>query len=165
MFAIMRIVSDVARLLQTSKSSVRTWSTEFSEYLSPTASPQFGEIRDYQDTDVAVLYLVKQLRDQQVPYADIHESLRQGAAKDVVVPERAIPDVRSKISSNEVQWPNGEGLERILLHVQTLTVLLSGERDYLRNQLEKERHARIEAEKRAAVAEARAKFLEESPKK
>lgn len=67
---------DLARWLDISVSSVKTWSREFGEYLSPAAQGGDNSARRYFDEqDARVLALVADLRARNIPWADIHATL------------------------------------------------------------------------------------------
>lgn len=61
-----------------SRETVRTWSAEFAEYLSPTANPGKGRQRQFSDSDLAVLSLVAEMKNQGSLFDDIHLALRNG---------------------------------------------------------------------------------------
>ncbi len=67
---------DLARWLNISVSSVKTWSREFGEYLSPAAQGGDNSARRYFDEqDARVLALVADLRGKNIPWEDIHATL------------------------------------------------------------------------------------------
>ena len=70
--------SSVAKIFKISHETVRTWSREFAEYLSPTARPGHNKQRLFSDEDMAVLALVSERKKKGVTFADIHLSLKSG---------------------------------------------------------------------------------------
>jgi DNA-binding transcriptional MerR regulator len=84
--------SEVARILEIAPTTVRAWSTEFSDMLSAGGAGGDGRFRDFTDDDLRILYFIQQEKRSSVPAAEIHESLRQMQARDFVglpyVPER-----------------------------------------------------------------------------
>lgn len=68
---------DVAHLLNIGGSTVRAWSDEFREYLSPTAVGGDGRRRDFTAQDVQVLGLVKELTDHNTPRHEINVELHR----------------------------------------------------------------------------------------
>lgn len=67
---------DLAKWLDISVSSVKTWSREFGEYLSPAAQGGDNTARRYFDEqDARVLALVADLRSKNIPWDDIHATL------------------------------------------------------------------------------------------
>src|SRR5690606_4545368 len=155
----MMTVSEVAKILGVSKSSIRTWSSEFEQFLSGSATPESGETRQYQEGDVATLYVIQQLRDQGVSYEGIHQALREGAAENVVVPAR-IWQLRQELPEGETITLPREFIERLFSHLDAQLEMLREERNQMRSELREMQAERLEAEKRAAAAEARAQLLE-----
>ncbi len=72
----------VATELDVSSATLRRWSDEFSDHLSPEAGSTKGRShRRYSDDDMAVLKTVKALMNQDgMTYAQVHEELGEGAA-------------------------------------------------------------------------------------
>jgi DNA-binding transcriptional MerR regulator len=67
---------DVAHLLNIGGSTVRAWSDEFREYLSPTAVGGDGRRRDFTLQDVQILGVIKQRTDHNTPRHEINAELR-----------------------------------------------------------------------------------------
>jgi DNA-binding transcriptional MerR regulator len=61
------------------KETVRNWTTEFGEYLSPLTRPGKNKSRQYTTQDAEVMSLVAEMKQRGLSYADIHASLRSGA--------------------------------------------------------------------------------------
>lgn len=68
--------TDVARTLGVSASTVRNWTSEYGERLTPEARGEAGN-RLYSDADVAVLQYVAQLRAEKLPRAAVLARLRE----------------------------------------------------------------------------------------
>lgn len=68
--------TDVARTLGVSASTVRNWTSEYGERLTPEARGEAGN-RLYSDADVAVLQYVAQLRAERMPRAAVLARLRE----------------------------------------------------------------------------------------
>jgi DNA-binding transcriptional MerR regulator len=51
--------SDVATIINVSPVTVRAWSTEFAQWMSPTGAGGDGRHRDFTDTDIKVLFYIK----------------------------------------------------------------------------------------------------------
>ena len=68
-------VTTVVDLFQTSGSSVRRWSGEFSRHLSSSANPGRGNERQFTDDDLRVFAYVKRRTDAGVPVAVIDKEL------------------------------------------------------------------------------------------
>ena len=74
---------ELARWLNISVSSVKTWSREFGEFLSPAAQGGDNSARRYFDEqDARVLAFVADLRDKNIPWEDIHATLKTLQAKE-----------------------------------------------------------------------------------
>lgn len=71
-------VSQMARAINRTPPTVRAWTKEFGDFLSPTANPPRGEERQFTEEDAAVLRTVATLRDQGIEYADIIAALDRG---------------------------------------------------------------------------------------
>lgn len=74
---------DLVSLFDVSGETIRTWATEFVQYLSPTASPGPGRQRIFTDDDVRVLALVAALKSEGKVYDDIHAALKAGQRGDL----------------------------------------------------------------------------------
>lgn len=73
---------EVAARLRIGGSTVRAWSNEFGQYLTPSAQGGNGRYRDFIDHDVQVLHYIKSLRNASVPVEEVHLRLQQMAAND-----------------------------------------------------------------------------------
>jgi DNA-binding transcriptional MerR regulator len=54
----MASISEVAKLLGVDRDKVKSWSSEFAEYLSLTAQPVKGQVRQFSEADLRVLAVV-----------------------------------------------------------------------------------------------------------
>ncbi|MEP6988929.1 MAG: MerR family transcriptional regulator [Chloroflexota bacterium] len=70
--------SYVLELFDISRETVRQWSAEFAEYLSPSANPGDRLPRQFSDEDMRVFALVASMKEEGKRYADIHAALRNG---------------------------------------------------------------------------------------
>lgn len=163
-------VADVVAAFGCSKQTVRVWATEFSPFLSPGADPPKGQAREFTPDDIRVFALVSQMRDEGSGYKDISASLSAGQRGELPPKQerRTAGTTSSQYESQETSLAPIEILERYALQVQGHIKQVEGERDYLRgqievkdSQIEAERAARLEAEKRAAAAETEVKVLRE----
>ena len=68
----------IAALYSVSIETIRVWTMEFAEYLSPTAQPGKNKNRVYTIADLEVLSLVSELKRQGKVFSDIHLALRAG---------------------------------------------------------------------------------------
>ena len=74
---------DVQRLFKISAETVRVWAEEFSEYLSPNATPGTGRHRIFNHDDLQVFALVAEYRDMGRTFSDAHVVLKMGQRKEV----------------------------------------------------------------------------------
>lgn len=74
--------SRVCELFSISRETVRTWSREFSDFLSPTANPGENRQRFFTDADLAVFALVSDMKARGSLYDDIKVSLGAGQRAD-----------------------------------------------------------------------------------
>jgi len=143
-------VAEVARLLGKSPSTIRNWSREFETFLSTSAAPPAGDDRIYQDDDVAVLATVAVMRAERRPFETIRAALHAG---ERVRPAMDQPD----------EEPDEEPPRALVSRLTATVAAMSGQVDELRRQLEAERAGRIDAERRAAIAETRLSLLTAPP--
>lgn len=68
----------VSTIFNISHETVRTWSNEFGEYLSPTARPGARKQRLFTKDDMSVFSLVSELKKQGMTFDEIHASLKNG---------------------------------------------------------------------------------------
>lgn len=68
----------VAALYDITVETVRSWSEEFKDYLSPTANPGHRRTRLFSPHDMEVFALVSQMKQQGQTFQDIHASLQAG---------------------------------------------------------------------------------------
>lgn len=147
-----RTVGDLARALDVTTQTVRSWSDLFQDFLSPSATPPRGEVRAYTEEDAAVLALVGKLRAQAKNFDEIRAMLEEGQ--------------RATLPSGE-----GEAADEMYPPVPILAAQLARregeldaikeERDRLLKELETARAAWLDAEKKAAAAQAEARLLRE----
>lgn len=70
--------SELASLFSVSEQTIRHWSNEFKDYLSPRANPGTKRVRAYTEEDLAVLALVAEMKSRGQVYQDIHVALASG---------------------------------------------------------------------------------------
>ena len=73
----LKVTTDLAREFKVTAQTIRTWSTRFSAFLSPSAAVA-GRTRRFDPGDVEVLTLVAELRRLQFSYTDIAARLQFG---------------------------------------------------------------------------------------
>jgi len=78
---------DLQLLLSINDERIRSWCKEFASYLSTNATPdKKGTHRKFTREDVAVLALVKSMREDEKNYDSIHATLQSGARGDIPLP-------------------------------------------------------------------------------
>lgn len=78
-----------ARASGVSSSTIRNWSSEFSDFLSPGANPGPGATREFSDDDLKVFSTVRVMRGQLVETVAIVEALHEGQRFEPVAPPAA----------------------------------------------------------------------------
>ncbi len=151
----MYTVKDFTRVFNVKSNTIRYWTSEFAAYLSNGANPEKGKARKYSEKDGRVIALIGDMRTDNEPYEKIHASL---AAGDLGEWPRMSPGADNSTSTkqNDTREPT-ELVTRLTAAVSRFEGQLdavTNERDYLRDKLEEEKDARLDAEKRAASAEA-----------
>lgn len=136
----------VAKFLGTSGTTIRNYASEFSEFLSPSATPGPGVPRQFTQDDVSVLETIYIMRGQLAPPEKIVDALRAG---DRLESDR--PPVAADAPSEVV---TGSFL--------TALTLLESRLDKAESRLEVERDARLAAELRAVAAETELRLLREA---
>lgn len=93
-----------------SKATIRNWSIEFANHLSPTATPEEGRVRYFTQEDLRVFALISEYKDRDQTYEQIHLALNAGARGEP--PELSEQEIHS-ISTSERE-------RRISLEVEAL---------------------------------------------
>jgi len=142
-------VSAFARAFDVQPNTVRRWTAEFSDYLSPEACPEAGETRRFNEDDARVMSLVGQMRAERKPFAEIHAALLAG--------ERAefMETVRHR--AEEEEEPSRAITTQLLAAVAQFEGELKAvrsERDRLVEERDRAQAAMLAAEIRAAKLEA-----------
>jgi DNA-binding transcriptional MerR regulator len=75
--ATLRKIKDAALQLGTSDQTLRLWSNEFRVFMSPTAAPPAGVAREFNDVDMRLLAVVRDMRRAQRPTEEIHAELQR----------------------------------------------------------------------------------------
>ena len=120
---------DVQTLFSVSAETVRKWSEEFSEYLSPLATPGHGRHRIFSSDDLHVFALIAELKNKGMTYADIGGALANGQRGEIPEgsPERGLT-LRSALE---------------LDYAQRQILALSTERDELQSEVQSLREENI----------------------
>lgn len=132
----------VADIFGFAESTVRNWSTEFAEYLSPTATPGNRKKRDFTPEDLAVFALVAEFKQNKATYEDIHLALKAG--------QRGNPP---EISEDQLKLiAASEGEKRASLEIVSLQRHITDLTEMLRTARAEAAEARALAEKNASLA-------------
>lgn len=87
-------------LFGVARETVRTYAAEFGAYLSPTASPEKGRMRQFTDDDLKVFALIVAMKGQGSVYEDIHIALQRGERGDLPL---ILPSPNGNLSPQEQQ--------------------------------------------------------------
>lgn len=115
--------SEVAKLLQTSVTTIHRWSDQFSEHLSPQARrPEAGQRRQYTESDVAVLRRAQHMLKAGVRWNDVNSQLyvwKPGEAEPE--PDEPARDEAPRAAPDEAQEraQNTAGQALLILDQQT----------------------------------------------
>ena len=152
-------VGEVAKSFNIDPQTVREWSEQFSEFLSPEANPPKGATRYYSQDDVVTLAFVYRSRRGDATFDEIREAMSLGQHR-LTMPN-LVPPPDSGLGglgrSLDLVRPSDDS-EKLRGQLEAVT----GERDYLREALKNEQVAHGDTRERAAKAEERAQILEAS---
>jgi DNA-binding transcriptional MerR regulator len=112
----MATTSEVARLLEVSPPTIRTYTQKFGDHLSPQANPGPGQQRTFTDEDVAVLSAARSLLQEGLTYAEATDRLSAVDLSEFAPPEQQQAEV-ALVPANAVQMivqPYIEERDRIL---------------------------------------------------
>jgi DNA-binding transcriptional MerR regulator len=115
----------VADIFGFAESTVRNWSAEFAEYLSPTATPGDRKKRDFTPDDLAVFALIAEFKQNKATYEDIHLSLKAGQRG---MPPEISEDRLKLISATEGEKRASLEIVSLQRHIADLTELLRAAR-------------------------------------
>lgn len=145
-------VTQAAKAVNVSVSTIRHWGNLFTDHLSDLAKPAAGERRQYNEEDLAILQTVKVMRDQRYPFPEIEKVITKGDRFELVQ-----SDSKSAPKSPKTAPDTPEQVETEVTHALARVDLLErfvsryeNKIDTLENQLIEEREARLKAETEAA---------------
>jgi DNA-binding transcriptional MerR regulator len=158
--------ADLANILQQAASTIRTWSREFGEYLSPTAQGGEGHHRAYTDHDLRVLAHVKTLKQEGQTVETIRATLEALRADDwrdlpvapgdaplrVTAPVAMVPQQAAAAALDEQRRALLREIATLEDRVKDLAQQLSHEQAARRDDVE--RLVREQTDLRAKLAEA-----------
>lgn len=84
--------SDIAALFGVSVQSVKNWAREFSDYLTPTATPAAGQKRNFKEDDLRVFALVREYTVRGNTFSDAHMALRAGQRGEIPTSALTTPE-------------------------------------------------------------------------
>ena len=91
---------DVCEAFGISRQTVRIWTAEFAEYLSPSATPEKGQQRNFSDEDMAVFALVHEVKQQGGTYENAHVQLKNGQRGVLTRPQLPVqPEPETHLTS------------------------------------------------------------------
>ena len=73
----LRKIKETAQALGVSDQTLRLWSNEFRVFMSSTAAPAPGVTREFNDVDLRLLTVVRDMRRTQAPTDEIHAALKR----------------------------------------------------------------------------------------
>lgn len=153
----MTTANEIAGIFDVTSNTIRGWTKEFADYLSPNANPKKGNPRNYNENDLMVLNLVARYRGENASYGDIHTALANGETGDLPTLENdRVPPENTNTNENIALAPVElleRFAERLTSQFQGQINALENERSHLRETIETERLARVEAVERATKAE------------
>lgn len=115
--------------------TVKRWTKEFSDYLSPTALPDKGRQRQFTEQDVRVFSLVHGMKKQGLVFEDIHVALASGQRGDL--PEEAATELTTIPASGAMgaALAHAQDLQLALNQERTLRIRSEAREDLLKEQL------------------------------
>ena len=139
-------LGDIAKALNLSRSSIRNFTLEFADELSEKATVR-NATRRYNKVDFALLWFVKQCRDESLSYEEIQKKIQKGEHRGIELPI-------------ELTQPPPNTSSQTVDELKGRISVLESQLTYFKQELASERQARLEAEKRAAAAEAQLNLLQ-----
>ena len=111
----------VAKICGVSREAVRKWVDEFGQYMSESATPPKGEVRDFDDDDVRICALIAEYRNKGFNTDSIHAALKNG--------DRVEPDMSIQASTPGLSQAKLAALERSVTALRGQIEALEKERD------------------------------------
>ncbi len=124
--------------------TVRTWSQEFAEFLSPTANPGKGRNRIFTEKDMQVFSLVSELKARGLTYEDIHAALHNGQIGE-------LPPAPATVEAMALEREE-QSLAIQVERMRDMVALLTQQRDELQTMIQpvKDENIRLQAQLEAA---------------
>ena len=159
----MNSVTDLVRALEVTPATIRRWSGEYGEFLSPHASPPKGQTRLYTDDDAAALALVAAMRRVNSDYQTICAALADGS-RSPWPPETDQPGQDDAGSAKSDDAPTMALVTQLTARAsqwEATAATIADERDHLRTELKQAQDARLQSEIRATEAETELRILKD----
>ena len=161
-------LAELSRAFAVSRNTIKNWILEYPEYFSAEANPAAaGTTRQFTNEDARVLSLIATMRREYRLKEEIAAALAAGDRGQW--PPAWVPFAEAEEGEGE-DIP-AAGAMQLITHLTAKASQLEGqimtvteERDYLRGQLETTRAAALDAEIRAASAEAKLSVLAAAPR-
>lgn len=139
----------VADYLNTNPETIRRWSKEFEDYLSPSANPEQGATRFYTDEDIEVFALAHQMLIQEHgEYEQVRKALERGERGDPHIITAIVSDaeasreisllqeqLRSLSAKYQQMVEFTEGLKEDMAKANQRAESAEGERDRVKQDL------------------------------
>jgi DNA-binding transcriptional MerR regulator len=149
----MQKVKDAAAALGVSPNTVRVYTRRFKDYFSPAAAPPPGQARRFAPDDMTTLFTIRLMYQDGKDAEAIAAALAAGNYIEPVEPETGQEEPETKTEDAQAApqlSPAEEAATMALKLIEGQVDSLTNERDYLRDEIEKERQARLTAEVDAA---------------
>ena len=119
----LRKIKDIAQQLGASDQTVRLWSNEFRVFMSPSAAPAPGIAREFNDVDLRLLTVVRDMRRLQRHTEEIHAELKRivdtGDLPPMPEPPPSEAEKTSYLANVRDQWlAERTGLQRDILKLE-----------------------------------------------
>lgn len=141
-------VTQAARAVGVSDTTIRQWGRQFADHLSPGATPPKGQPRQFDEEDITVFATAAVLRAQLVPYEEIEARIAAGERLEPMPGARPTPD---EAEEEGQAGPAAAFHEALALYDRQLV--------NLQRQLLEAHDRLLDAEKRATAAETELRLL------
>lgn len=112
-------------LYKVTAETIRSWTEEFSPYLSPTANPGKGRHRIFTEEDMQVFSYIHERKQQGAVFEQIHAELMNGSRGNI--PALPPEEVQALVSDQQEK--------RLALQVENLQLVLERQKQQLDNAL------------------------------
>ena len=136
----MYTTKDICEKFGVSRETVRQWTTQFTDYLSPTATPEKGRQRNYTEEDLSVLALVSNQKSTGSTSEEIAAALAAGQRATPPTEAQVVPMSDSSLTTLRREVAQ---LRQEMDIIRTELLMIQGENRLLKTQLE-DKEKRIE---------------------